>query len=119
LKVAGDPDMRYLDAAARIPVAVWLDDNRMDCNDDTLDEPESLAVWASPDGWVELTVPVECGEGVTDDYGCAITGGLTVRFPQWLIPRQLAPTPTQSGVDIDVGYELICKRSDDAPANVE
>lgn len=87
-----------------MPAAVWLGGRRIDCNDDTLDSPEPLAVWADNGRWVELTVPVEVGDGETYRYGVAFTELLTVRVPRWLIPHQ----PGRERPSTDVGYELIC-----------
>lgn len=88
-----------------LPAAVWLDDCRIDCTDDTADQPEPLAVLSVDDSWVELAVPVEIGEGETDEYGTPVTELLTVRFPRWLIPHPSAAVRPAS----DVGYELICR----------
>lgn len=100
--------MATADQVARVhmPAAVWLGGRRIDCNDDTLDVPEALAVWADDGSWVELTVPVEVGDGDTDRHGVAFTELLTVRVPRWLIPHQ--PIPARPA--LDVGYELICNR---------
>ena len=94
-------------ACVHMPAAVWLGERRIDCNDDTLDLPEPSAVWAADGNWVEITVPVEVGDGATDHSGVAFTELLTVRFPRWLIPDR----PGRARAVADVGYELICKRT--------
>ncbi|UCN12820.1 hypothetical protein LFT50_28255 (plasmid) [Mycobacterium intracellulare subsp. chimaera] len=99
----------------RMPAAVWLGERRIDCNDDTLDLPEPSAVWAADGSWVEITVPVEVGDGATDLYGVAFTELLTVRFPRWLIPDQ----PGRARAVADVGDELICKRSQELRGRFE
>lgn len=90
-----------------MPAAVWLGERRIDGNDDTLDLPEPSAIWAADGSWVEITVPVEVGDGATDRYGVPFTELLTVRFPRWLIPDQHGPARAVA----DVGDKLICKRT--------
>lgn len=104
--------MQYLESTARMPVAVWLGDGRIDCTVDSADSPEPLGTLTTCEGWVELTVPVEVGEGETDRCGNPFTKTLTIRFPQWLMPHQAVPAPP----GIDTGYELICRRTGPASA---